>query len=91
MGRYVRFSRGSGAARRPVDRSADDTVSVSRMAAPRVDAKALWIIFCGAGDAPSNDSGSLPLGLRVSDARGLESASGEMASMMRGRMRRIRK
>ena len=31
MGRYVRFSRGSGTARRPVDRSADDTVSVSRI------------------------------------------------------------
>ena len=52
-------------------------------AAPRVDAKALWIIFCGAGDAPSNDSGSPPLGLRVSDARGLESG-GDEASMMRG-------
>ena len=44
-------------------------------AAPRVDAKALWIIFCGAGDAPSNDSGSPPLGLRVSDARGLKRAA----------------
>ena len=61
-------------------------------AAPRVDAKALWIIFCGAGDAPSNDSGSPPLGLRVSDVRAAK-ASGppEEASMMRGCMRRMRK
>ena len=28
-------------------------------AAPRVDAKALWIIFCGAGDAPRDYSGSV--------------------------------
>ena len=40
-------------------------------AAPRVDAKALLIFSCCADDAPGNSCGSPPLGLRVSDARGL--------------------
>ena len=39
-------------------------------AAPRVDAKALWVIFCGAGDAPRDYSGSSLLGLRICAAGG---------------------